>query len=56
METIVKKITFDLTYNGVEYRGLDSGYDDSGICYDKDYLIRGKDYEISNIKVDYITK
>lgn len=105
METIVKKITFDLTYNGVEYKGLDSGYnetdnididyihdydgpwfmleigedvldfqifgeedgrlqidalkcklDNSGICYDKDYLIRGKDYEISNIKVDYITK
>lgn len=105
METIVKSIKFDLTYKGVEYKGLDSGYDESDnigieyihsedgpwfmlefgddvldfqiygeedgrlqidalkckldendICYDKDYLVRGKDYTIENIKVDYITK
>lgn len=104
-ETIVKNIKFDFTYNGVEYKGVNSGYDESdnidmdyihsydgpwfmlefgndvldfqiygeedgrlqidalkckigedGFCYDKDYLVRGKDYTIENIKVDYVTK
>jgi hypothetical protein len=26
MKTIVKQIKFDFTYDGVEYKGLDSGY------------------------------
>lgn len=105
METIVKKISFDLMYNGVEYKGVDSGYnesddididyvhnydgpwfmleiggdvldfqifgeedgrpqidamkcklDDYGVCYDKEDLVRGRDYTIDNIRIDYITK